>query len=212
VRSISGRLQLVEPGARRPTRRPVALPLEEVDRFVDRLPRRRDLPADAKHLGKGKTDRSVLDERIGGGRQLHRLPGQALGLTQRPLVGTHLRAKCPPRELGARIVAGRTPRGEIGPAKRLLVSTLREERLPELRRLRCEMRLLPPLLELAAALDQELLGILAGRQYQYTVGRDAGFQQPRPQNFYGPMVVMQNERSRARSASQNGKAQVDVAL
>ena len=27
-------------------------------------------------------------------------------------------------------------------------------------------------------IDQELLGILAGRQYQYTVGRDAGFQQP----------------------------------
>ena len=44
-------------------------------------------------------------------------------------------------------------------------------------------------------IEQELLGILAGRQYQYTVGRDAGFQQPRPQNFYGPMVVMQNERS-----------------
>jgi len=44
-------------------------------------------------------------------------------------------------------------------------------------------------------IDQELLGILAGRQYQYTVNRDAGFQQPRPQNFYGPMVVMQNERS-----------------
>jgi len=44
-------------------------------------------------------------------------------------------------------------------------------------------------------IDQELLSILAGRQYQYTIGRDAGFQQPRPQNFYGPMVVMQNERS-----------------
>ena len=44
-------------------------------------------------------------------------------------------------------------------------------------------------------IDQELLGILAGRQYQYTMGRDAGFQQPRPSNFYGPMVVMQNERS-----------------
>ena len=44
-------------------------------------------------------------------------------------------------------------------------------------------------------IEQELLGILAGRQYQYTIGRDAGFQQPRPQNFYGPMVVMQNERS-----------------
>jgi tricorn protease len=44
-------------------------------------------------------------------------------------------------------------------------------------------------------IDQELLAILAGRQYQYTMGRDAGFQQPRPQNFYGPMVVMQNERS-----------------
>jgi tricorn protease len=44
-------------------------------------------------------------------------------------------------------------------------------------------------------IDQELLGILAGRKYQYTVGRDAEYQQPRPQNFYGPMVVMQNERS-----------------
>jgi tricorn protease len=44
-------------------------------------------------------------------------------------------------------------------------------------------------------IDQELLSILAGREYQYTVGRDAGVRQPRPQNFYGPMVVMQNERS-----------------
>lgn len=44
-------------------------------------------------------------------------------------------------------------------------------------------------------IDQELLGILAGRQYQYTIQRDAGFQMARPQNFYGPMVVMQNERS-----------------
>ena len=44
-------------------------------------------------------------------------------------------------------------------------------------------------------IDQELLAILAGKQYQYTQGRDAGFQQPRPQNFFGPMVVMQNERS-----------------
>ena len=44
-------------------------------------------------------------------------------------------------------------------------------------------------------IDQELLGILSGKQYQYTQGRDAGFQQPRPQNFFGPMVVMQNERS-----------------
>jgi tricorn protease len=44
-------------------------------------------------------------------------------------------------------------------------------------------------------IDQELLAILAGREYQYTVGRDAGIRQPRPQNFYGPMVVMQNERS-----------------
>ncbi len=44
-------------------------------------------------------------------------------------------------------------------------------------------------------IDQELLQILAGREYQYTVGRDAGVRQPRPQNFYGPMVVLQNERS-----------------
>jgi tricorn protease len=32
-------------------------------------------------------------------------------------------------------------------------------------------------------IDQELLGILAGRQYQYTVGRDAGFQQPATAEF-----------------------------
>jgi tricorn protease len=44
-------------------------------------------------------------------------------------------------------------------------------------------------------IDQELLSILSGRRYQYTQGRDAGFQMARPQNFYGPMVVMQNERS-----------------
>jgi len=44
-------------------------------------------------------------------------------------------------------------------------------------------------------IDQELLQILAGKEYQYTVGRDAGVRQVRPQNFYGPMVVMQNERS-----------------
>jgi tricorn protease len=44
-------------------------------------------------------------------------------------------------------------------------------------------------------IDQELLAILSGKQYQYTMGRDAGIQQSRPQNFYGPMAVMQNERS-----------------
>ncbi len=44
-------------------------------------------------------------------------------------------------------------------------------------------------------IDQELLMILAGREYQYTIGRDAGVRMARPQNFYGPMVVMQNERS-----------------
>ena len=44
-------------------------------------------------------------------------------------------------------------------------------------------------------IDQELLGILAGREYQYTVGRDSDMEIARPQNFYGPMVVMQNERS-----------------
>jgi tricorn protease len=44
-------------------------------------------------------------------------------------------------------------------------------------------------------IEQELLQILSRREYQYTVGRDAGVRQPRPQNFYGPMVVMQNERS-----------------
>ncbi len=44
-------------------------------------------------------------------------------------------------------------------------------------------------------IDQELLGILAGRKYQFAVGRDSDMQVWRPQNFYGPMVVMQNERS-----------------
>jgi tricorn protease len=44
-------------------------------------------------------------------------------------------------------------------------------------------------------IEQELLMILAGREYQYTVGRDAGVRQSRPQAFYGAMVVMQNERS-----------------
>jgi tricorn protease len=44
-------------------------------------------------------------------------------------------------------------------------------------------------------IDQELLSILSGRKYQFTVGRDAEMQIWRPQNFYGPMVVMQNERS-----------------
>ena len=44
-------------------------------------------------------------------------------------------------------------------------------------------------------IEQELLMILSGRKYQYTLGRDAGVEQPRPQAFAGPMVVMQNERS-----------------
>jgi tricorn protease len=44
-------------------------------------------------------------------------------------------------------------------------------------------------------IDQELLGILAGRAYQYSRGRDSTLDIPRPLNFYGPMVVMQNERS-----------------
>ncbi len=45
-------------------------------------------------------------------------------------------------------------------------------------------------------IDQELLSILMGQKYQYTRGRDAGIDIPRPlETFYGPMVVMQNERS-----------------
>jgi tricorn protease len=45
-------------------------------------------------------------------------------------------------------------------------------------------------------IDQELLGILMGQKYQYTRNRDAGIDVPRPlETFYGPMVVMQNERS-----------------
>jgi len=45
-------------------------------------------------------------------------------------------------------------------------------------------------------IDQELLSILVGEKYQYSRGRDAGIEVPRPlETFYGPMVVMQNERS-----------------
>jgi len=45
-------------------------------------------------------------------------------------------------------------------------------------------------------IDQELLSLLVGQKYQYTRGRDAGLELPRPlETFYGPMVVMQNERS-----------------
>lgn len=44
-------------------------------------------------------------------------------------------------------------------------------------------------------IDQELLQILGQRQYQYTRFRDS-IQMARPQRgFFGPMVVMQNERS-----------------
>jgi len=35
-------------------------------------------------------------------------------------------------------------------------------------------------------IDQELLGILAGRQYQYTVNRDAGMQMARPAELLRP--------------------------
>jgi tricorn protease len=45
-------------------------------------------------------------------------------------------------------------------------------------------------------IDQELLGILVGQLYQYTRGRDVEQDLPRPlETFYGPMVVLQNERS-----------------
>ena len=45
-------------------------------------------------------------------------------------------------------------------------------------------------------IDQELLGILVGQLYQYTRGRDMEQDVPRPlETFYGPMIVMQNERS-----------------
>jgi tricorn protease len=44
-------------------------------------------------------------------------------------------------------------------------------------------------------IDQELLQILGQRQFQYTKGRDS-VPLTRPQRaFFGPMVVMQNERS-----------------
>jgi tricorn protease len=44
-------------------------------------------------------------------------------------------------------------------------------------------------------IDQELLAILQQRQYQYTRGRDS-IQVTRPlRGFFGPMVVMENERS-----------------
>jgi tricorn protease len=45
-------------------------------------------------------------------------------------------------------------------------------------------------------IDQELLGILVGQKYQYSRGRNSDLDVPRPlEAFYGPMVVMQNERS-----------------
>jgi tricorn protease len=45
-------------------------------------------------------------------------------------------------------------------------------------------------------IDQELLSMLVGQRYQYSRGRDAGQDVPRPlETFYGPMIVMQNERS-----------------
>jgi tricorn protease len=45
-------------------------------------------------------------------------------------------------------------------------------------------------------IDQELLGILMGQKYQYSVARNSDLEVPRPaETFYGPMVVMQNERS-----------------
>ncbi len=45
-------------------------------------------------------------------------------------------------------------------------------------------------------IDEELLGILVGQLYQYMRGRDMDQDVPRPlETFYGPMIVMQNERS-----------------
>ena len=48
-------------------------------------------------------------------------------------------------------------------------------------------------------IDEELLGILVGQLYQYMRGRDMDQDVPRPlETFYGPMIVMQNERSASR--------------
>jgi tricorn protease len=44
-------------------------------------------------------------------------------------------------------------------------------------------------------IDQELLEILSQRQYQYTKGRDSVSITRPQQAFFGPMVVMENERS-----------------
>jgi tricorn protease len=44
-------------------------------------------------------------------------------------------------------------------------------------------------------IDQELLQILQQRQYQYTRGRDSVYLTRPQRGFFGPMVVMQNERS-----------------
>ena len=44
-------------------------------------------------------------------------------------------------------------------------------------------------------IDQELLEILSQRQYQYTKGRDSVAITRPQQAFFGPMVVMENERS-----------------
>jgi len=44
-------------------------------------------------------------------------------------------------------------------------------------------------------IDQELLAILQQRQYQYTRGRNSTYLTRPQRGFFGPMVVMQNERS-----------------
>ncbi len=56
-------------------------------------------------------------------------------------------------------------------------------------------------------IDQELLEILNQRkEYQYTRGRDATVDVPRPvEAFFGPMVVMQNERSASRRRNVSGR-------
>src|SRR5207237_8406198 len=45
------------------------------------------------------------------------------------------------------------------------------------------------------SIDQELLEILGQRQYQYTRQRDSVQAQRPLRGFFGPMVVMENERS-----------------
>jgi tricorn protease len=96
-----------------------------------------------------------------------------------------------------RALVDRLSGGEIG------YLHIRQMNEPSLRQFERELAMLSPKKALVidqrfnpgGSIDQELLQILGQRQYQYTRVRDS-VQVTRPlRGFFGPMVVMQNERS-----------------